>query len=108
MVEDYPRTLLELEQRFGAEAACRQYLYLSALAGGFCMSALRWPRGLAAQCGVVAVCILSFSYLRHCRHDLPRPQTASDALVPGPVADDPSNERQECLGLATGVGAGQL
>ena len=34
MKEDYPRTLLELEQRFGDEAECREYLL-----------ALRWPQG---------------------------------------------------------------
>jgi transposase-like protein len=34
MNEDYPRTLLEMEQRFGTEDACRQYL-----------TQLRWPTG---------------------------------------------------------------
>jgi transposase-like protein len=34
MSEDFPRTLLELEERFSSEAACRQYLF-----------ALRWPGG---------------------------------------------------------------
>ena len=34
MPEDYPRTLLELEQRFGDESACRAYL-----------AAVRWPEG---------------------------------------------------------------
>jgi transposase-like protein len=34
MVEDYPRTLMELERRFSDEAACRAYLF-----------ALRWPQG---------------------------------------------------------------
>ena len=32
MGEDYPRTLLELEQRFSTEEACAEYL-----------AALRWP-----------------------------------------------------------------
>ena len=36
MSEDYPRTLLELERRFGDEAACAEYLV-----------ALRWPEGWA-------------------------------------------------------------
>jgi transposase-like protein len=35
-MEDYPRTLLELEKRFSSEEACREYL-----------EALRWPRGFA-------------------------------------------------------------
>lgn len=34
MAEDYPRTLLELERRFGDESACRAYL-----------AAVRWPEG---------------------------------------------------------------
>ena len=33
-MEDYPRTLMELEQRFSSEAACREYL-----------ETLRWPQG---------------------------------------------------------------
>jgi len=34
MKEDYPRTILELEERFGTDEACRQYLMR-----------LRWPQG---------------------------------------------------------------
>ena len=41
MGEDYPRTLLELERRFGTEEACRDYVF-----------ALRWPDGfLCPRCG---------------------------------------------------------
>jgi hypothetical protein len=41
MSEDYPRTLLDLEQRFSTDAACRQYLF-----------ALRWPAGFVCpRCG---------------------------------------------------------
>jgi predicted RNA-binding Zn-ribbon protein involved in translation (DUF1610 family) len=41
MTEDYPRTLLELEQRFSDEASCRAYLF-----------ALRWPQGFVCPaCG---------------------------------------------------------
>ena len=40
MVEDYPRTLMELEGRFLAEQTCREYLF-----------ALRWPEGFSCpQC----------------------------------------------------------
>jgi len=40
-MEDYPRTLLELEQRFAVPEACRQYLF-----------ALRWPQGFVCpSCG---------------------------------------------------------
>jgi transposase-like protein len=39
--EDYPRSLLDLEQRFASEEQCRQYL-----------SALRWPQGvICPHCG---------------------------------------------------------
>jgi transposase-like protein/ribosomal protein L37AE/L43A len=41
MVEDYPRTLMELERRFSDEARCRAYLF-----------ALRWPHGFVCpRCG---------------------------------------------------------
>lgn len=41
LVEDYPRTLLELERRFSAEQACRDYLF-----------SLRWPEGFVCpRCG---------------------------------------------------------
>ena len=40
-MEDYPRTIIELEKRFAAERACRDYLY-----------ALRWPDGFVCpRCG---------------------------------------------------------
>lgn len=41
VVEDYPRTLLELERRFSTDQACREYL-----------CSLRWPRGFVCpRCG---------------------------------------------------------
>lgn len=36
MMEQYPRTLMELERQFGDEAACRAYLF-----------SLRWPQGFS-------------------------------------------------------------
>ena len=40
-MEDYPRTLMALERRFGTDEACREYL-----------AALRWPRGFfCPSCG---------------------------------------------------------
>jgi len=40
-MEDYPAMLMELEQRFGTEQACRDYLF-----------ALRWPEGFVCpRCG---------------------------------------------------------
>jgi transposase-like protein len=47
VTEDYPRTLLELEQRFSDEALCRAYLY-----------ALRWPQGFVCPvCGAGGLAI---------------------------------------------------
>jgi len=44
MDADYPRTLMELEQRFSDESACRAYLF-----------ALRWPTGFVCpRCGGTA------------------------------------------------------
>lgn len=41
MIEDFPRTLLELERRFPDDASCRRYLF-----------ALRWPEGFVCpRCG---------------------------------------------------------
>ena len=34
VVEDYPKTMLEFEQRFASEKACQEYLYQ-----------MRWPKG---------------------------------------------------------------
>ena len=47
MAEDYPRTLLELEQRFSDEAKCRDYLF-----------SLRWPQGFVCPiCGASGLAI---------------------------------------------------
>jgi transposase-like protein/ribosomal protein L37AE/L43A len=52
MIEDYPRTLLEMDQRFVSEQACRQYLFDLRWVQGFvcprCGSKIAWPtsRGL--------------------------------------------------------------
>lgn len=40
-MEDYPRTLMEMEKRFSTDQACREYLF-----------ALRWPEGfICPRCG---------------------------------------------------------
>jgi transposase-like protein len=45
MVEDYPRTVIELEERFATEKACREYL-----------ARLRWPEGFVCnRCGATEV-----------------------------------------------------
>lgn len=52
MIEDYPRTLLEMEERFVSEQACRQYLFDLRWVQGFvcprCGGKIAWPmsRGL--------------------------------------------------------------
>jgi hypothetical protein len=47
VVEDYPRTLAELESRFSSEQACREYLFRLRWPGGFrcsrCNDAKAWP-----------------------------------------------------------------
>jgi transposase-like protein len=57
-MEDYPKTVLELERRFGTEEACRQYLYALRWSEGFvcprCQGREAWPmqngRWLCAEC----------------------------------------------------------
>ncbi len=45
MVEDYPKTVIELEERFATEEACREYL-----------ARLRWPEGFVCnRCGATEV-----------------------------------------------------
>ena len=47
MIEDYPRTLLELERRFASGEACRQYLFALRLVEGYvcprCGGKTAWP-----------------------------------------------------------------
>jgi len=60
MVEDYPRTMMELEQRFSTEEACREYLFK-----------LRWPMGFECpRCGGVDAWEASRGRFvcRSCRH----------------------------------------
>jgi transposase-like protein len=59
-VEDYPRTILELERRFSTEEACRDYLY-----------SLRWREGFTCpRCGAADVWRATRGRLvcRGCRH----------------------------------------
>src|SRR5271157_2154213 len=59
LVEDYPRTLTELEARFSSEQACREYLFRLRWPGGFrcshCGDTKAWPLRLGlwqcAGCG---------------------------------------------------------
>lgn len=49
MMEDYPRTLLELERRFSTDDACREYLFTLRWPEGFvcprCRGRRAWPMG---------------------------------------------------------------
>jgi len=59
-VEDYPRSIVELERRFSTEEACRDYLF-----------ALRWPEGFVCpRCGTADVWRTTRGRLvcRGCRH----------------------------------------
>jgi len=56
-MEDYPRTLAELETRFSSEEACREYLFRLRWPKGFCCSrcggAKAWPvRQILFQCSI--------------------------------------------------------
>ena len=61
-MEDYPRTLMELEQRFSTEEACREYLWTLRYPEGFlcprCQGEACWPssrgRRVCAACGYQA------------------------------------------------------
>jgi transposase-like protein len=60
MVEDYPKTILEMEQRFATDDACRDYLFQ-----------LRWPTGFVCpRCGATSAWPASRGRFicRSCRH----------------------------------------
>ena len=62
MAEDYPKTVTELEQRFGSEAACTDYL-----------AGLRWPEGFVCphcQGGSAWRMGRSLWLCRQCRHQV--------------------------------------
>jgi transposase-like protein len=62
MIEDYPRTVMEMEKRFATEEACRAYL-----------SALRWPEGFVCpHCGGRRAWSMSRGHrlCRGCRHQV--------------------------------------
>ncbi len=58
-MEDYPRNLTELEERFATEEACREYLFRLRRPDGFrcpgCGHGSSWPlRGVPRQCAECA------------------------------------------------------
>lgn len=52
MAEDYPRTAVELEDRFATEAACREYLCQLRWPKGFCCPVCRAAEGSAVRRGL--------------------------------------------------------
>src|SRR3974377_1091687 len=50
-MEDYPRTVLELEDRFSSEEACRDYLMHLRWPNGFVCPRCQNDRGWPATCG---------------------------------------------------------
>lgn len=75
MTEDYPRTMIQLEQRFSLEQACREYLFARRWTDGFvcprCGGRKAWPmkrnlwlcRGCRHQASVTAGTVFQDSHL---------------------------------------------
>jgi len=62
MSEDYPRTLMELERRFGTDVACAEYL-----------AKLRWPSGwICPRCGGLEAWLVRRRrwHCRRCRYEM--------------------------------------
>ena len=55
-VEDYPRTILEFEQRFATEEACRRYLFKLRWPEGFCCSRCGHGQAWATKRGLYCCC----------------------------------------------------
>ncbi len=93
MSEDYPRTLLELEQRFRSEEACAAYL-----------GSLRWPRGwVCPRCAGQAAWSVRRGRWRcgQCRYEM--------SITAGTIFQDthlPLTERHQRSGIAAGFGPG--
>ena len=92
MEEFYPRTILELEDRFATEDACREYLMR-----------LRWPEALSAlvvstrrmvgHAGPSNLSRLPSPGLCHSGNDFPGHSQALASLVSGDLAGHQSEER---------------
>ncbi len=105
-MKDYPRTLLEFEDRCQIEEACRAYLVQ-----------LRWPNGFHCRCcgqgqrwqtgrGGVRLSRLSGAQLGHCRDDLPGQPSAPAGVVPSDVVGDNQKSGMTALGLQRALGLG--
>jgi ribosomal protein L37AE/L43A len=108
VVEDYPRTLAELESRFSSEQACREYLFRLRWPGGFrcsrCNDAKAWPlrSGLwqCARCG--------YQIIGDGRHDFPGYADTANGLVSCPMVGNQSEERRQRLGATASLRSGKL
>src|ERR1019366_8103537 len=99
MSEDYPRTLLELEQRFSGDEACAGYL-----------ASVRWPAGgVCPRCAGEAAWSVRGARWRcgQCRYemsvtagyDLSGQSSAPDDRVSGHVACDQTKEWHQRSGI---------
>src|SRR6516162_10070028 len=106
-MEDYPRSLAELETRFGTEQACRDYLMK-----------LRWPEFVCPHCNTqsawgtsrnLQVCTkCQYQGASHSGHDISGYAETTDIVVPGNLVGYHSEEWCQRLGCATDSGTGQL
>src|SRR5271169_3893038 len=108
LVEDYPRTLAELEARFSSEEACREYLFRLRWPEGFCCSRCHetkaWPlrtgRWQCASCGHQMSVDGGDNFSRYAN--------SADGLVSCYVVGDQSEEWSQRLGATASLGLGEL
>ena len=94
-MEDYPKTLIEFEKRFGTEEACLEYL-----------GKIRWPRGFQCpKCGHQKAWLTNRG-LYHCVHC-----SFQASVIAGTIFQDskkPLGLWGERVGTAANAGLGQL
>ena len=108
MEEDYPRTLIELEERFSTEAACMEYL-----------RKLRWPNGfICPQCqatgnmedsqGIVPLRQMWDTNVGDIGNHLARNSQTPANVVSCDVAYNKSEIWRQCSWIETPFGFGKL
>jgi hypothetical protein len=107
-MEDYPRSLAELETRFGTEQACRDYLMKLRMASGIRLSPLQYAVSLGNQPKPAGVYEMSVPGISHGGHDISGYAETTDIVVPGNLVGYRSEEWCQRLGCATDSGTGQL
>src|SRR5262252_4017469 len=102
---DFPRSLIEFQQRFGDEAACAQYLIATRWPDGFvcpvCGGGKAWRLETKVWTYECASC--GRQTLGHCRNHHASLQAAADRLVLGGLFD--GHPLQRHLGSATATPA---